>query len=367
MIPTASGIELAQRCPGSLTIEHVQESNPHSERGNADHAEDEAAINAGNVPEVYLERWPEVTEWRAEVAYGYDISCDTGRELGVGLRRAYGQLGAFETAGTLDAEGRGPGILVVVDKKGYSKQTPAARNPQVRFLALAAARTRPAERIEVAIAPAIGGLDVAALDPEFDLDVIAAETRELLISSARTRADARDGRQVQFNIGPWCRWCNAFNACPKQDELRALVMLDEGHLKRDLVHYQDLADQYDLLQRVRIMEKRLSNTVYGAASSQPIKLKSGKLFGPREVEGNRVYDGHMVHATIMEKFSRLVADRVVEMKVSQAQFKRVIQPLAPKRGYEALRKEIFDGVEIAGGMKRGVKTEFVEYDPEDVF
>lgn len=366
MIPTASGIELAQRCPGSLTIDHVQESNPHSQRGIEAHADDEAAINAGNVPEAYLERWPEVTEWRAEVAYMYDISCDDARELGVGLQRAYGDRRPFEVPGTIDAEGRGPGILVVVDKKGYSRQTPAARNPQVRFLALAAARSRPAERIEVAIAPALGGLDVATLDPDFDLDVIAAETRQLLMSSAQVRAAARDGRPVDFNIGPWCRWCNAFNACPKQEELRALVQLDDGHPARDIVHYRDLAEQYELMERARILVKRLENTIYGAASSSPIRLKSGKLFGPRQVEGNRVYNGTMIHAAIAAhpRLGREVADKAVEMKASQTQFKRIVQPLAPPRGYEALRKQIFDGVEEAGGMKRGLKTEFVEYDAE---
>lgn len=365
MIPTASGLELAARCPGSLTLPHAHESNPDAERGTADHAADEDAINAGNVPDAYLERWPEVTHWRAEVSYAYDLSTDTGRLLGVGLKRAYGTLGPFETCGTIDAEGRGPGLLVVVDKKGYAKQTPATRHPQVRFLALAAARAEPAERIEVAIAPATGVLDVATLSPDFDLDLIAHDTRRMLIESAETLARARRGEQVPFHIGPWCRWCNAFNACPKQDELRALVMLGEDHPEQDILHHQDAARQYEMMQRASILYKRLKTTVYGIASQAPIRLASGKLFGPRTTEGDRVYDGAKVHAEVARRFDREVADRVVEMKTSQAQFKRVLQPLAPPRGYSKLAKEVFGAVEEAGGMKRKPSVEFVEYVPDE--
>lgn len=365
MIPTASGIELARRCPGSLTIPHRHEDNEYSRRGNDDHKDLEDDINAGNIPDAYLERWPEATTWRAEVAYAYDVSCDNGREIGVGLKRAYGNRSPFETFGTIDVEGRGPGILVVIDRKGYERQTPAARHPQVRFLALAAARALPAERVEVAIDAKIGDLDVAHLDPAFDLDVIAHETRRFLVESAKIIGEAREGKPIDFNIGRWCRWCNAFDACPKQDELRDLARLDEGHPKLDLVHYQDLPDQYELMLRVGILYKRLKSTVYGAASQAPIKLRSGKIFGPVVTEGNRTYDGARVHAAVAAHplLGREVADKAVEMVASQAQFKRVVQPLAPKRGFSKLKDEIFNQVEADGGMTRKPSVEYVEHDP----
>jgi hypothetical protein len=364
---SASGFELAQRCPGSLTVPHVQEDNEHSLRGTADHAADEDAINAGDVPDAYLERWPEVETWRAEVSYAYDVSSDTSRFLGTGLKRAYGNLAPFETPGTIDVEGRGPGVLVVIDKKGYEAVTPAARNPQVRFLALAAARVATADRIEVAIAPKIGGLDVAEVDPVFDLDVIAHETRQRLLEITRVRTDARDGKPIAFNIGRWCRWCNAFSNCPKQDELKSLAKLDDDHPEIDLLRYQDAADVFDLWKRVGILHKRLGQQIYAQAAREPIKLRSGKVFGKVISEGNRVYDGAKVHAAISAhpELGREVADMAVVMSVSQTRFDEVVKPLVKRGQFAKIQKAVFDAVEADGGMTRKTKESFEEYDQLD--
>lgn len=365
MIPTASGFELAERCPGSLTIQHRHEDNEHSRRGTADHAEDEAAINAGDVPEAYTERWPEVTSWRAEVAYAYDVSSDTSRELGVGINRAYGDLRPFEAAGTIDVEGRGPGLLVIIDKKGYEAVTPAARNPQVRFLALAAARVQTADRIDVAIAPKLGGLDVAEVDPVFDLDVIAHQTRQRLIDIARVRSDARDGKPVTFQVGRWCRWCNAFDACPKQGELRDLVSLDEGHPELDLATmYADDAAVYELWKRIGILHKRIGARLYARAAEKPIRLSSGKMFGQVVSEGNRVYDGIKVHEAITAHplLGRDIADKAVIMTVTQARFKEIVKPMIPRNKFSKVQAEIFDAVEADGGMKRKITTSFEEFE-----
>ncbi len=364
MIPTASGLELADRCPGSLTIPHRHEDNEYSKRGTADHAEDEEAINTGEVPDAYLERWPGVTSWRAEISYMYDVSSDTSRFLGVGLKRAYGDRRPFEIPGTIDVEGRGPGILVIIDKKGYEAVTPAARNPQVRFLALAAARVESADRLEVAIAPKIGGLDVAEVDPVFDLDVIAHETRQRLIDIARVRSDAREGKPVTFATGRWCRWCNAFDACPKQAELRELVALDEGHPELDLATQQDDAEVYELWKRIGILHKRIGSRLYARAAEKPIQLRSGRMFGPVIGEGKRVYDGAMVHAAITAHptLGRDVADRAVVMTVTQTRFKEVVQPLIKRGMFSKVQSAIFDSVEADGGMTRKTTTTFEEFE-----
>lgn len=361
---SASGLELATRCPGSLTVPHVHEDNEHSLRGTADHATDEDAINAGDVPDAYLERWPEVETWRAEVSYAYDVSSDTARHLGSGLKRAYGDLAPFEVPGTIDVEGRGPEILVIIDKKGYEAVTPAARNPQVRFLALAAARVATADRIEVAIAPKLGGLDVAEVDPVFDLDVIAHETRQRLLDIARVRSDARDGKPIAFNVGRWCRWCNGFTNCPKQDELKALVKLDDDHPEIDLLRYQDAADVFDLWKRVGILHKRLGQQIYAQAAREPIRLRSGKLFGKVISEGNRVYDGAKIHAAIAAhpELGREVADKSVVMTVTQSRFEEVVKQKVKRGRFASIKEEIFDAVEADGGMTRKTKESFEEFD-----
>lgn len=365
---SSSKLELVDRCPGAFTLPWTEEQTEHSEAGNARHAEDEDAINAGNVPAVYDERWPGLS-WRAEVSYAYDVATGTARELGVGIKRAYGDLGPFEVPGTIDAEGRGDGLLVVVDRKGFEEQTPAEQHPQVRFLALAAARAKPADRIEVAIRPEVGPVDVAVVDPVFDLDVIAYDVKRRVLDTAALLGKARAGQEVPFHTGRWCRWCPAFHACPKQNELRALVVQDDDHpdlATQVFVDDQSAADVYALWKRIGILHKRIGQQLYAHAANHPIQLANGKVFGRRDKLGDREYDGAKVHEVIShtEGLGRDVADRVVIMSSTQARFDQVIKPLVPRGRLAAVKRAVFGEVERLGGMTRKTTSIVEEFDPQ---
>lgn len=368
MTLSSSKLELIDRCEGAFSLPWRDETNVHSEAGTERHAVDESAINAGNVPDEYTERWPGLT-WRAENAYMYDVATDTSRYLGCGIGRAYGEQRPFEVPGTIDVEGRAPGVLVVIDKKGFEVQQPASTHPQVRFLALAAARVLPADQIFVAIRPELGTMDVAEVDPVFDLDVIAHEVKQRVIRAAAIRGEVRAGRPVAFNVGRWCRWCPAFDSCPKQKELRALVQLDDAHpdlALQTFVDDQSAADVYALWKRIGILHKRIGQQLYSHAATRPIPLHNGKAFGPYQKLGDREYDGPTVHAVIAAnpQLGRDVADKVVEMTASQAQFSRVVKPLVQRGKFEATKKAVFDEVEARGKMTRKLTTTIEEYDPK---
>jgi hypothetical protein len=356
---TASKLELAERCPGNLTLPHVDEPNEFSEAGNRRHAEDEEAIGAGDVPEVYAERWPGLA-WQSEVSYAYDVSTDTARFLGIGLKRNYGALGPFEIAGTIDAEGRAPGVLVVVDRKSFDEVTPAASNPQVRFLALAAARALSADKIQVAINHELAGLDAAEIDPMFDLDVIAHDIKQLVVRSAAIRESARAGEAVPFNTGRWCRWCSAFAACPKQQELRSIVEQGETHpaiARAAFLDDEDAPDVYDLWKRLGILHKRIGQSLYAFASSRPIRLSSGKMFGPVQKQGNEKLDGDVVYQVVRDLHGADLADRAV---VRQATKKRLDEALKGKRGAAVAVLKV---VRERGGSERKASTAIEEYEP----
>ena len=356
---SSSKLELVDQCPGAFTLPWRDEPNAWSAAGAERHAGDEQAINAGEPPEVYAERWPGLT-WRAEVAYAYDISSGTSRFLGCGLNRGYGELAPFEVPGTIDAEGRGPGVLVVVDRKGFEEQTPAERHPQVRFLALAAARAQPADRIIVAIRPEIGPLDVAEVDPVFDLDVIAYDVRQRVLSTAKLRSDARSGAEIPFRTGRWCRWCPAFQSCPKQAELRALVVRDEEDPDLALSTFVDdesAAEVYQLWKRIGILHKRISQQLYAHAAARPIQLGNGKMFGRIEKLGNERLIGDVVYATVREMFGAELADAAVERHATKM---RLETALKGKRG--ALRK-VLETVRERGGAERKHGYEITEYQP----
>lgn len=355
---TASRLELAERCPGHLTRAHRDEPNEWSEGGTERHAADESAIAAGDVPEVYRERWPEVETWRAEVRYSYDVSDGTSRFCGTGSTRDYGTGGPFAIGGTVDVEGRGPGVLVIVDKKSFEAVTPAAANPQVRFLALAAARHQPADRIFVAINHELAGLDVAEIDPVFDLDVIAHDTRQLLIRSAAVRADARAGKPVAFNVGRWCRWCPAFADCPKQSELTTLVRRDDEdpELALRLVLDDDSAqDVYALWKRIGILHKRISQQIHAYAAHRPIPLGGGRFFGKIDKQGNEKLDGDVVWQAVRALYPG-VEDTAV---IRTATKKRLEEALKGRRG---AMKKVLDLVRELGGATRNPGTAIEEYE-----
>lgn len=357
MTLSASKLELAQRCEGHLTLHQIDEPNEHSDAGNARHEADEAAINTGAVPAAYLERWPGL-RWRAEVSYAHDSASDTGRFLGVGIKRAYGEMGPFEIPGTIDAEGRGPGILVVVDKKSFEAVTPAASNPQIRFLALAAARAEPATKIYVAINHELTGLDVAEIDPDLGLDEIAHEVKQTFINAAGVRDRARRGLPVVFNVGRWCRWCHAFNSgCPEQEKLKALVRQDHDEPEFALKTYIDeesASEVYGLYRRVGILYKRLGQQLKNYSMIRPIPIAPGRAYGPRNKLGNTKLDGDMVWSVATDYFGLDVANKIVTRSATQ---KRINEVLGKSDA-----KNLLARVKQIGGAERKPTVEFEEYD-----
>lgn len=359
MTLSSSKLELLDHCEGAFTLPWSDIPNEHSDAGNERHAADESAINAGDVPEEYTERWPGLT-WRAEVAYAYDVSSDTARYLGTGINRAYGELRPFEIPGTIDAEGRSPELLVVADRKGFETQPPVARHPQVRFLGLAAARAQPAPRVVVAIRPELGPMDVAELDPVFDLDVIAHEVRQRVIRAATVRSAARNGDPVAFRTGRWCRWCPAFKPCPKQRELR--VMVDRPEDDPELALATAIADDtdapavYELYKRIGILHKRIGQSLHAIAASRPIPIGNGRFFGRREKRGNEKLDGDITYQVIRDLHGQEVADAAV---IRTATKTRIEATLKADRG---AAKAVIAEVRKRDGITSKSTSSFEEFD-----
>jgi len=352
---TFSKLELVDRCPGSITLPWIDEPNEWSDGGNARHEADEADIQAGLIPEAYTDAFPGLS-WRSEVSYAYDTSDGTSRELGVGIKRAYGELRPFEIAGTLDVEGRGPTTLVVIDKKSYEAVTPPARNLQVRSCALAAARARPADRVVVGINHELTGLQTAELDPVFDLDVIAHDVRALLVRSAATRATARAGQPVEFRAGRWCRWCPAFHSCPEQRALKAIDP-DDANTALSLVIDDESAPRvYALYQRIGILQKRLAQAVHAYAASTPIPLGGGRFFGRNETRGNEKLNGDTVWGVVRDLFDQHTADAAVARSATK---KRLEEALKGRRGAVA---KVLELVRERGGATRSGGSRVEEYE-----
>ena len=368
---SASKLELAMRCIGAFTLPWKHERNAWSDGGNERHAVDEAAINAGDVPAVLAERWPDLT-WRAEVAFAYDVATGEARELGQGIGRDYKRfnLTPFEVVGTADAVGLGGGLLVVHDKKSFDDVTRAADNPQLGFLALAAARVYRPSRIEVAISHELRALDVAELDPTFDLDLVAHSVKQLMLAVAQARSDARDGKPVQFATGRQCRWCSAFDACPKQAELLAMVKHEDETFATTmettlpLLTDENAPEVYQLYKAIGILHKRIGQSLYAKAADRPIPIGNGKMFGRVTKQGNEKLDGDVAYSVVRDRYGQDVADSAVQRVATKTKLKEALATITGKGGLAAAERTVLEEVRKRGGARREEKESIEEFVPQ---
>ena len=367
---SASKLELAKRCIGAFTLPWRNERNAWSDAGTERHAEDEAAINAGDTPAVLAERWPDLT-WRAEVAFAYDVATGEARELGQGIGRDYKQfnLTPFEIVGTADAIGLSPSQLVVHDKKSFDDVTRASDNPQLAFLALAAGKVYLPTRIEVAISHELRDLDVAEIDPVFDLDVIAHSVKQLMLAVVQARSDARDGKPVAFNAGRQCRWCNAFDSCPKQAELLALVKRDDealasGETVMPMLTDENAPDVYALWKSIGILHKRIGQSLYAKAADRPIPIGGGKMFGRVTKQGNEKLDGDVAYSVVRDRYGQEVADAAVQRVATKTKIKEALNAVAGRGGLAAAERSVLDEVRKRGGARRDEKESIEEFVPQ---
>jgi hypothetical protein len=362
---TASRLELARACPGFAALPHYDTPTPESEAGHARHASREDEILRGAVPDVLAERWPDLT-WRAEVKFALDLATGHGRELGTGTDRDYSSAGPFEVCGTADAVGTAEGRLVVVDWKGHDPNVSRASvNAQLHVAALALSRALDLDEATVAIHHEVRGLDVAELDL-LQLEQFLLDARQILGDAARAKKDHQSGLPLVLNEGAWCRWCPAFDACPKKQAFRREVELVVASDEREamLVSFQsdeDAAAAYDFAKRARMLLRRLDAALYARAQERPIPLPSGKIFGPVQKLGNEKLDGPTLHAVVAQRHGREIADASVILSATKVRLREALGFVGKAVATE--ERAILDEVRRRGGAKRETKWTTEEHDP----
>ena len=358
---SASAIPRLLACPGSGYLPHADYRTEYADAGHERHADQETAADLGDHDELdprvraLLEPGDKLA---TECSFAYDASDDTARALGHLARRDYQELRPFEIPGTIDLLVVGERRILVVDYKGIEDVDPAAENKQTLTYALMVARVTGRDEIVVAIiylAAPWRPADVATLSA-FDIDAHAARLQALVTSVDRSLA-----------TGKHCKYCPAFLACPEQQRLGeeasggALAVRVETMIPFE--NDDDARSAYDLRGQVRMFLQRLEAALFARAADRPIPLGGGRMFGRHEVLGDREYDGPTVHAVAAEVLGRDVADQVVEMVASQAQFERVVKPLVARGKFAATKRAVFDEVARRGKMERKKKTEIGEFTP----
>lgn len=359
---TASKLGLARECPAAFALPHTDDPNEFVGPGVERHADQDAAITRGDVPEAYRERWPAIANWRSEVKFAVDVVTGKGRELGIGSDRAY-DVTDTEIAGTADVVGFDDEILVVIDKKSFDPNVPRAHvNAQVHIAALALCSAHRKTLANVAIDHELRALDVAVIDT-FDMENFREEIRQVV---ANVQISIETGAK-QVNEGTWCRWCPAFKACPAKQALaievgrQADILAVElrspiGSLESD----DDAARVYEFAERARMLIKRLDASLYARAKERPIPLGNGKVFGAHMKKGRESLDGDVAYTVVRELHGQEVADAAVTRDTSKAAIKRALEIVVGKGGVASAERKLIGVLRERGGVVQGAEREVVE-------
>jgi hypothetical protein len=227
-LPTASGLDLSLACPGSRTLEQVEE--PPSQamlRGIIRHKQLQGWVEGGCAedwrppsdiaPVAKLPRIRKVTELAgvAEVSVWLDPVFAEAGVICIGRRPEKGEYPNLEHtfSGTIDAcglvESDGEIAMGVVEWKSRTRS-----DWQVRFAAAAVGILTKAETVVVReVFMPSGFTEKRIFGP-----VQRAEDMEGLRLHAQELLAQRSGFPPRFGAGPHCKYCKAFMSCPIQSE-----------------------------------------------------------------------------------------------------------------------------------------------------
>ena len=349
---TASKLELATSCPSAFWLAWRDDRTVHSDTGTANHAALERRIIEGDIPEALTATFPNVTQWFAETRLAWNIATHVGRIIGYGGNRDYSSLEPTEMAGTCDVYGVDGDRVIVVDWK-LRYFTKAAENLQLRWYAMTLASALGLKLATVAIFPEVGAPSIAELDDwHFDAFATRLEAITLAVNKPTT----------EYNVGPQCRHCPGFLACPQNHHELALVKsgaTDIQILSLPLETDEGAAATYDLLVKLETLAKRVRSAVIARSIERPIPLNGGLglVYGPRPVAGARRIDGDKAYELIREQYGQTVADAAVTRDATQVSIKAAFKAAGLKPEPET--KKLMTALDEVGAVtqKDSVKIE----------
>lgn len=378
---SASALERVSLCPASAALPAITEprADVHAARGTIIHAflaavpkvgrqaalddiEDNAlrdvcaALDLAHLP-------VDGAAYAAEVAFAYDVTTDTARELGRDIGRDYGDLRPGEIPGTADVVGLtadGERVIVFDYKTGWQELTPAHRNVQLGFLAVAAARAYGRRRAHVGLILVRDG-EAPVFDRhewgELELDIWADEIIGLVEHVDTLRADAEAGRRLPVTLGGHCGYCPARRACPGfVDMIQALARDPRGELI-DLSAPRSLTDE-DIgraWRRIEVLKLVLETAdkvvkdwikVHG-----PVDLPDGARL-VTVLEQREKLVGSIAREVIADLLGPEHADRAAEWKVTKESIEEACKKVAPERGSKVapLKREVLAAIAARGGV-----------------
>ena len=410
-LPTGSKLELALACAASQALGQVDTSFKAGEDGKAKHAALAGRLSwmvdagAWDCPENDLDDSPKTVEWlttdtaiwgdmseatarwlasidhetllplkgcRDEVALAWDYQHDAGRELGARLERAYSMAKPTEYVGTADYLRVEDGCVMVVDlKTGMAEVTAPGRNPQLRFLALAACRANGLQRARVGILHAPEGRtpwwNWAELDA-FELEVVAMELRKLAERIGYARAAVEKNKAPWLNAGEHCQWCPARFACPARVGMAKAMASDPSGYALSLKHGLEDDNIASMAlarwQAARRILDEVGAALHARAKERPIPTADGMVWGP--VESTReVIDGGKAYLPMSDVIGDEAARAAMSFDTSKAGIERGVKAAKAAGTWSGTIKAgvaaVMEAVRAAGAVEVKTRTEYQEH------
>jgi hypothetical protein len=381
-LPTASRLQLATACPASQVLPVVDSAWGAGEAGTDKHgALANAIVGTEQNPS------PDVVAWldalnddpatlapirgaAPELAYGYTPSTGIARLIGSNVGRNY-NAAPGEFAGSADYVLVADGLVMVVDLKTGIGDVPApARNAQLRFLALAAARWHGVESARVGILHAPEGRTPwwswATLAP-FDLEEVAVELRTLAERIGYARNDVARGKTPRLTVGEHCNYCPARFGCPARVAMAQRLAGEPEKVVLDLKAMLTPESASLALARWQAATKALQEVgaaLHAYASESPIPLGDGRVWGP-VVSEREVIDADKAWPLLVKLYGANTARKAMSLDTSKAGVERMARALRDtstvKTTLKALTTEALEALRAAGAVTTKKQTKFEEH------
>lgn len=370
MKPTASKLELLERCPAAGALPAVwTEATDDMRAGTARHRFIQRAREIGR--EEALAEVPTDAPWRVqcealeldelpagdhEIAYAYDVAHDTARCLGPWLDRAY-DVWPTEISGTADLiappSADRPRWLVI-DFKGEEEVEPAQQNLQIGIFALCLARLHGVDEVDVAIGYLRhgGGIrwDRATLGP-FDIEAVADRLRGITAGIDAARAQLADGVTPDVSMGLHCRRCPALLACPAQ-VAAARALLDAPPTNEALAQ-ASAEDAGAAWVRVKVLGEladRIRAVLAARAEVDGLPLPDGARLVPVETV-RRTLLIEKAEPLLRARFGAQL-DALIDRSLSSEAVGRLSRQLAPGSGVKKAAEALWGELAAAGAVRR---------------
>lgn len=385
LVTSGSGFERLALCPTSAALPHAHHESEWTQRGTAIHEflENVSKVGRDAALELVDEEFRETCEQlnldglqdlfglAAEVAFAYDVTTDTARELGRGEGRKYDDVKENELPATLDVVGMrkvSAGIrgLVVDWKSGFTTKRRIADVAQLDVGALCVSRAYGADIVEVQLVHVAEDLEPYVqrrVLEGWEIDAFAFTVSQVFDEALRLRAQVKAGIQLRdFNTGPWCVQCPAREFCPAQTTmLRSVLNRDmfDGEMRMQPIPDDVLVDIWDRIKEAQSVLSLLKSRVLGVASQRTLYLgrtadgTGDRWLGSRTYKGKETLDGEAAFDVVAELYGDDVATAATKVVATKKDLDAAVKKAAGRgKGAKAL-VTVYDLLRKRGGVKGG--------------